>query len=230
MVTHSFWWPTFFKIPAWFWRWTILWTRGLSWASTQPHELHRADSVMDTRRITQPCQERFLSLLSVSLAVSLDLSFSVSNRPQHAPLMMCLFCEEKQWWNQGFGKSQAVLLSPANAGPAVGAHCCPQTPTVVPPAGYRGVWISVCEGQPANSSNGRTCVYVLIHVCVCAPQGPLPEREGEGPKMSSLYAQLACHKSRTYSVKLFADVTHESARAPSVLLIHYCVWENSRNT
>lgn len=161
---------------------------------------YTADSVIDTCCITQPCQEHFLSL-----SVSLNLSFSVSNRPQHALLMMCLFCEEKQWWNQGFGKSQPVLLSPANAGPAVGAHCCPQTPTFIPSAaraGYRGVWISVCEGQPANSSNGRTCVYVLIHICVCAPQGPLPEREGEGPRMSSLYAQLACHKSRTYSVKL----------------------------
>lgn len=74
----------------------------------------------------------------------------------------------------------------------------------------------------------RVCIY--LNICVCAPQGPLPEREGEGPKMSSFYAQLACHKSRTYSVKLFTDVTHESAWAPSVLLIHYCVWENSRNT
>ncbi|KAA0706711.1 hypothetical protein E1301_Tti013963 [Triplophysa tibetana] len=32
----------------------------------------------------------------------------------------------------GFGKSQPVLPSPGNAGPAVGAHCCPQTPTLIP--------------------------------------------------------------------------------------------------
>lgn len=59
----------------------------------------------------------------------------------------------------------------------------------------------------------------------------MPERErARALKMSSLSAQPACHKSRTYSVKLFADVTHENTQAPSVLLIHYCVWENFRNT
>lgn len=75
------------------------------------------------------------------------------------------------------------------------------------------------------------CVCTYTYVCVCAPRGPVPERErARALKMSSLSAQPACHKSRTYSVKLFADVTHENTQAPSVLLIHYCVWENSRNT
>ncbi len=71
------------------------------------------------------------------------------------------------------------------------------------------------------------CVCTYTCVCMCAPGARAREREGEGPRMSSL---SACHKSRTYSVKLFADVTHENMQAPSVLLIHYCVWENSRNT
>lgn len=74
------------------------------------------------------------------------------------------------------------------------------------------------------------CVCTYTCVCMCAPGARARERVAEGPRMSSLSAQPACHKSRTYSVKLFGDVTHENAQAPSVLLIHYCVWENSRNT
>lgn len=93
--------------------------------------------------------------------------------------------------------------------------------------------MSVCVrvSQRIAVMREHVCMYLHICMCVCTPWGTVPERErARALKMSSLSAQPACHKSRTYSVKLFADVTHENAQAPSVLLIHYCVWENSRNT
>lgn len=118
-----------------------------------------------------------------AFSLSLNLSFSVANTPRHALLMMCLFCEE-QCRNGGeirvFGKSRPVLIIPAKVGSAVGARRCPP----LNPERAESLNKRVCKGQPENSSNKRTCVHVLIHMCmcVCSPRGLVPERErGRGP-------------------------------------------------